>query len=182
MAIRNILPDSEPQLRLKAKEVVKFDTDLAVFLDDMTETLIKANGVGLASNQVGILKRAVLIFFGEGNYEKVLENNPKSEKFFRKCNHQKSEDGGHMLELVNPKFVFKSKDEVIGEEGCLSIDRNGSRFFAEVMRSAKVAVEAQTRDGEKFTLKLEDWMARVAQHEIDHLDGVLFIDYLKEKV
>ncbi|MCL2484089.1 MAG: peptide deformylase [Firmicutes bacterium] len=180
MALRNILPDSEPQLRLKAREVVEFDKNLAIFLDDMTETLIKANGVGLASNQVGILKRVVIMFFGEENYNAVTEDNPGSKKLFRKCNHQKSE--GYILELINPRFISKSKEEVMGEEGCLSIDREGSRFYAEVLRSIEVEIEAQTRDGEKYTIKLNDWMARVAQHEIDHLDGILFIDYLKEKI
>ena len=147
MAIRNIYLDGDPILRKKCREVVKFDEKLATILDDMHETLDKANGVGLAAPQVGVLRRAVI----------VLETNvPEDKEPF-------------IIELINPEII-SSEGEQCGSEGCLSVpDRYGL-----VKRPEKVRVRAQDRNGNWFEAEGEGLTARCFCHEIDHLNGILF--------
>jgi peptide deformylase len=143
MAIRNIVKIGNDVLRERSKIVENFDDRLAILLTDMTDTMFKANGVGLAAPQVGILKRAVVI----------------------------SVDGETVYEMVNPVIKKKSGTQV-GEEGCLSVpDRYGI-----VERPKKVIVEYYDRNGEKQTLHASGLLARAVCHELDHLDGVLYVD------
>lgn len=143
MAIRNIVKEGESVLREKAREVTSFDEKLATLLDDMTETMFSASGVGLAAPQVGILRRVCVV-----------------------CT-----DGENVYELVNPVIV-KEKGSQVGPEGCLSVpDRQGI-----VERPKKVIVDAFDRNGQKFRYEAEGFTARAFCHEIDHLDGVLYID------
>lgn len=142
MAIRNIVKLGDDVLRKVCRTQMVFDDKLATLLDDMADTMYKAEGVGLAAPQVGILRRVCIVDVGDG-----------------------------IIELVNPVITEKSGKQV-GSEGCLSIpDR-----FEEVKRPMKVTVRAQDRNGNNFTISAEGFKARALCHEIDHLDGILYID------
>lgn len=145
MAIRVIRKGEDSALRQKAKEVTKFTPAIHKVLTDMAETMRYADGVGLAGNQVGILKRLIVIDVGEG-----------------------------LIELVNPT-VLEKRGSQYGSEGCLSLPG----ISGKVERAQFIRIEAQNRDGETFKLEGEDLLARCIQHEMDHLDGVLFTDYLR---
>lgn len=149
MAIRKIVEmDKDDILRKHARQVTKFDRRLGTLLDDMAETMLEADGVGLAAPQVGILKRAVVIDVGEG-----------------------------LIELVNPE-ILSSEGEEIAPEGCLSVPgRRGT-----VARPTKVRVRAQDRKGNPIELEGEGLLARCVCHELDHLDGVLYVDKMIEDV
>ncbi len=152
MAVRKILSYTEPILRKKCKQVVEFDSELATLLDDMADTLDKANGAGLAAPQVGILKNVCII--------------DVSDKFY---------------EFVNPVIVSHSSSTNVHEEGCLSVKgNNGECLYYPVERYNRVTVEAFDRNGEKFKVKLTGFAARAAQHEIDHLSGIIFIDHVTD--
>lgn len=142
MALREIRKKGDEVLYKPCKEVKEFDKKLAILLDDMYDTMVKSDGVGLAAPQVGILKRCVVIDIGEGR-----------------------------IELVNPKIIEEDGSQ-IGQEGCLSVPGE----WGEVERPQKVTVEAFDRYGKKFTMTGEDLLARAFCHELDHLDGKLFLD------
>jgi peptide deformylase len=145
MALRNIVKIGDDVLRKICRTQLTFDEKLGQTLDDMAETMYKAEGVGLAAPQIGILRRYCVIDVGDG-----------------------------ILELINPVITEKSGSQS-GSEGCLSIpDR-----FEEVERPMKVKVRAQDRNGNNFTVEAEGFKARALCHEIDHLDGVLYIDRVK---
>jgi len=145
MVIRQILTVEEPILRQRAKKVTQFDASLHRLLDDLTETMRDAPGIGIAANQVGIPLQVAVIELEE-----------------------------KVTELINPQIV-RSSGEVIDWEGCLSIPG----FVAEVKRHATVTVKARDRHGKEFRVKGEELFARALQHEIDHLNGILYIDYLE---
>jgi len=148
MAIRDIVKDGEPLLRKKSRPVDKFDEKLHALLDDMLETMVSANGVGIAAPQVGILRQAVIC---------ELEVEGSEE--------------GEILEMINP--VIKSKKgKQIGPEGCLSVPGKS----CDVQRPQTVTVAYQDRFGAKQERVLSDFNAVVASHEIDHLSGILFYD------
>ena len=149
MAKRKIVLLGEDEvLRKHSRRVEKFDKRLRTLLDDMAETMIDADGVGLAAPQVGVLKRCVVIDAGDG-----------------------------LIELVNPELV-SMEGSVIGAEGCLSIP--GRRCTVD--RPEKVTVIAQNRDGESIRLEAEGLLAVAICHEVDHLDGILYIDKMIEDV
>lgn len=147
MALRNVLTEENKTLYKTSRPVVKFDERLHTLLDDMTETLIHANGVGLAAPQVGVLRRAVI----------VLETNvPEGEE-------------PYFIELLNPEIV-SAEGEQCGSEGCLSVPDQ----YGLVKRPQKVRVRAQDRNGNWFEAEGEGLTARCFCHEIDHLNGILF--------
>lgn len=147
MAIRNIVKIGDDVLRKVCRTQLTFDDKLATLLDDMAETMYKAEGVGLAAPQVGILRRICIVDVGDG-----------------------------LIELINPVITEKSGSQT-GNEGCLSIpDR-----YEEVTRPMTVTVRAQNRKGENITITAEGFKARAFCHEIDHLDGVLYIDRADKK-
>ena len=149
MATRRILPNVEPALHKKCRVVTSFDDRLHTLLDDMRETLLEADGVGLAAPQVGILRRAIV----------VLETNvPEGEE-------------PKMIELVNPEIIGSSGEQ-FGPEGCLSLPGR----WGLVSRPMEVRVKAQDRDGNSFELSGTGLTARCYCHEIDHLNGVVFTD------
>ena len=149
MAKRKIVLLGEDEvLRKHSRRVEKFDKRLRTLLDDMAETMIDADGVGLAAPQVGVLKRCVVIDAGDG-----------------------------LIELVNPEIV-SMEGSVIGAEGCLSIP--GRRCTVD--RPEKVTVIAQNRDGESIRLEAEGLLAVAICHEVDHLDGVVYVDKMIEDV
>lgn len=149
MAIRKIMVLGEDDvLRKRSRRVDKFDKRLHTLLDDMADTMYKADGVGLAAPQVGVLKRAVVIDVGEG-----------------------------LIELVNPEIVA-SEGAVVGPEGCLSVpERRGT-----VERPERVTVKAQNRDGREVQIEATELLAVALCHEIDHLDGVLYVDKMIEDI
>lgn len=144
MAKLKILKDGDTALRLKSRPVTDINKRILTLLDDMTETMRYADGVGLAAPQVGVLRRVV-----------VIECEP-----------------GNVLELINPVIVEKSGEQH-ELEGCLSVP--GRQGYTD--RPMHVKVEALNRSGEKVTLEGEGLLARAFCHEIDHLDGILYIDH-----
>lgn len=147
-------------LRSKAQEVTNFNEDLHKIIDEMEETMTTptpdsdVRGIGLAANQVGILKRIILITLNVGTRKK-----------------QK------IVTLVNPQILEISDQKISMEEGCLSLPEQ----FENVIRPTKVKVKWQNRNGNWCERKFEKWDARVFLHEYDHLEGKLFVDYSKEK-
>jgi len=170
MATREILRDEERELFKKSRVVTDFNKRLHILLDDMRETLIEANGLGLAAPQVGILRRAVLIVDQKINEptedidvdDDDIEEEMDEEQYKEWFNEQ-------IIELVNPEII-KREGEQTGSEGCLSIPG----VYGIVTRPETVVVRAQNRHGKTFELELNEIAARAACHEIDHLDGVLF--------
>lgn len=149
MALRNIVEKGERCLEKRCRPVVNFDERLHTLLDDMGDTLIESGGVGLAAPQVGILRRAVL----------VLETNvPEGE-------------AEYVIELINPEII-ETSGEQNGPEGCLSVPG----VFGLVKRPEYVKVRAQDRFGEFFEVEGTGLTARCFCHEIDHLEGRLFVD------
>lgn len=148
MAIRNIVKLGDDILRKVCRTQMTFDERLATTLDDMAETMYKAEGVGLAAPQIGILRRYCIVDVGDG-----------------------------IIELVNP-VIERASGKQEGEEGCLSIPNR----YESVTRPMTVTVRAQDRNGNSFTITAEGFKARALCHEIDHLDGILYIDKTDKKI
>ncbi|MBR1584708.1 MAG: peptide deformylase [Clostridia bacterium] len=148
--VRNILKLGDETLRKISKPMAKFDLRLWLLLRDMADTMYKADGVGLAAPQVGILRRVVVIDVGD--------------------------DHG-LIELVNPEIIA-TEGEQAGSEGCLSVP--GRRGY--VVRPQKVTVRAQDRKGKFFEITGEDLLARALCHEIDHLDGIVYVDKMDHEI
>ena len=146
MALRIIRTEEDPILRKRSRPVTKFDEKLGQILDDMKETMAKANGAGLAAVQVGMLRRIIVVDAGDG-----------------------------VVELVNPEII-EADGEQEGEEGCLSLPNK----WAIVKRPNHVKVRAQTRTGAWRMFEGEGLKARAFCHEIDHLDGCLFVDRMEK--
>ncbi len=152
MSARPIVFIPDPVLRKKAQPVTKFDDALQTLIDDMIVTMREAPGVGLAAPQVGVLQQLLVI------------EHPENEE---------DEDAEPRLYVViNPEITRKSVEMEVGTEGCLSIPG----YNGEVERHLAITVKALNRRGQPMTLKLKDWTARIFQHEIDHLNGILFTD------
>ncbi|PAF48657.1 peptide deformylase [Helicobacter sp. 12S02232-10] len=152
MAILEVLKYPNPTLRKISQEVKNFDEDLHRLLDNMYETMNSKNGVGLAAIQVGVQKRVLLI------------NIPRDD------NEQYQED---LLEIINPVFL-KKEGSLKWNEGCLSIPE----FYEEIDRFEKITLAYQDRFGNKKILQGEGLLSIAIQHEIDHLNGILFVDKL----
>ena len=152
MALRKILTEPNDFLRKKCLPVEKVDDELRKIMDDMLETMYAAPGIGLAAIQVGILKRVIVIDISK-------QDEPKNPMFF-----------------VNPEIIEKSKIHSTYEEGCLSVPGQ----FAEINRPEKCYLKYLDYYGNSKELKAEGMLATCIQHEIDHLEGILFIDYLSK--
>jgi len=160
MPIRTIVSVPEEVLRRKARPVTKFDDKLQALIDDMVETMRVAPGVGLAAPQVAVAQRVIVVEYYE-NEEAAEENEEDGEELPKR-----------LYTVVNPEITRKSAETELGVEGCLSIPGiNG-----EVERHLAVTVKGLNRRGQPLTLKLKGWTARIFQHEIDHLNGILFTD------
>ncbi len=161
MAVREIITPKNPILRKKARKVTNFDDPkLQALIDDMVETLFDAPGVGLAAPQVAVSQRVIVVY---------LPDDEESREEY-------GQDAGVLHILVNPEIVRASRDMVDGVEACLSIPG----YYGSVDRHAAVTVQGYDRHGRQVRIKARDWLARVFQHEIDHLDGILFIDRASE--
>ena len=152
MSQRKIVNEPDPILREKSEILEKVDDELRNLLDDMLETMYAAPGIGLAAVQVGVLKRLIVIDISKDKEKK----NP--------------------LFLINPEIISKSKKTSIYEEGCLSLPGH----FAEIERPAECQIKFIDYDGKEQELRVNGLLATCIQHEIDHLNGVLFIDYLSK--
>ena len=155
MAILDIVTFPEPSLRLKAKQVTKFDSELQTLVESMFETMRDAPGVGLAALQIGQSLRLVVV-----EYTDDEDENARPKKYV----------------LVNPEIVKRSEEMVTDIEGCLSLPG----LAGTVERHEAVTIKAKNRFGKPLKIEAEGWLARIFQHEIDHLDGVLYIDRAEE--
>tara|TARA_B100001250_G_scaffold410778_1_gene437924 strand:- start:730 stop:1254 length:525 start_codon:yes stop_codon:yes gene_type:complete len=152
MAIKKILIEPDPFLRQKSKKVEKVDDHIRSLMDDMLATMYNAPGIGLAAIQIGVPKRVIVI-------DLAKENEKKQPLYF-----------------VNPEILKKSETDLTYEEGCLSVPGQ----FAEVDRPDRCKVKYLDYDGKEQILNAEGLLATCIQHEIDHLEGILFIDYLSK--
>ena len=152
MTIRKILTEPDPFLRQKSKPVEQVDDEIKTLMDDMLETMYAAPGIGLAAVQIGVPKRVIVIDLSRDDEKK----NP--------------------LYFINPEIITNSESDATYEEGCLSVPGQ----FAEINRPDKCKVNYLDYNGKKQTLDAEGLLATCIQHEIDHLEGILFIDYLSK--
>ena len=150
-----IVQKPDPVLRRKARKITTFDKDLQTLIDNMIETMRVAPGVGLAAPQVGVSDRLIVMEYGEDDDEGEGEKKPKK-----------------LYVVINPEIVLPSETTVEGVEACLSIPR----LVGEVERHEALVVKGLNRFGKPIKIKAEGWLARIFQHEIDHLEGVLFTD------
>lgn len=150
MPVRPIIKLPDPRLRLKSETVTDVNDQVRALLDDMLETMYDAPGIGLAAIQIGVPQRLVVI-------DLAKDDEPKSPLF-----------------LVNPEIMWTSQERRVHEEGCLSIPE----FYSEVERPDRCRVRFVDRDGTPRELDCEGLRATCVQHEVDHTNGVLFIDHL----
>ena len=157
MALRTIVTLPDPVLRRKARPITKFDGNLKILIDDMIETMRDAPGVGLAAPQVGISDRLIVVEYGEDEEDENGEIIEMPKKLYV---------------LINPEIVKVSEEKEMGVEGCLSIPG----LVGEVERYSAIQVKGLNRRGQPTKVKAEGWLARIFQHEIDHLDGIVYPD------
>jgi peptide deformylase len=150
MTVRPILVAPDPRLKAVASEIAKVDGEIRRLIDDMLETMYDADGIGLAAVQIGVAKRVIVMDLDQ----KDGKRNPRV--------------------FVNPKLLWVSEELATFEEGCLSVPD----IWEDVQRPARIRAEYQGRDGNKQTLEADGLLADCLQHEMDHLQGVLFIDHL----
>jgi peptide deformylase len=148
VSVRTLHVLGSPVLRQKSAAVARVDDEVRRLVEDLFATMHAARGVGLAANQIGVARRVAVVDVGE-------EDPPA-------------------LVLINPVILARSDETEVEEEGCLSIPD----IFGEVKRAARVTVEALDQDGKPFRVEASGYKARAIQHEIDHLDGILFLDHL----
>ncbi|MBZ0287762.1 MAG: peptide deformylase [Anaerolineae bacterium] len=160
MSILPIIQPDNPILRKKAHKVTNFDAKFQRLVDDMVETMLDAPGVGLAAPQVAQSQRLIVV---------RLSDDEDSRKEY-------GSDAGVLHVLVNPELVKASKELVEGVEACLSIPG----YYGKVDRHESVLIKGQDRQGKPVRIRAKGWLARVFQHEMDHLDGQLYIDIAKE--
>ena len=152
MAFRNIVKDGDPILKKMCRPVTEFNGKLATLLDDMGETMIAANGLGLAGPQVGMMRRVFVVL----------------DQYIDEDDNEVDE----IIEFVNPEILEKSEETITSFEGCLSFPgRNGL-----IRRPAYVRAKAQDRNGDWFEIEAEGILARAICHENDHLNGITVLD------
>jgi peptide deformylase len=152
MTIRPILTAPDPRLKLVSEPVEKVDGDIRALVDDMIATMYDADGIGLAAIQVGVPKRMLVMDIDQRDGKK----NPRV--------------------FINPVITWASEETAVAEEGCLSIPE----IWDEVERPARIKAEYLDRDGKKQELEADGLLAVCLQHEMDHLEGILFVDHLSK--
>jgi peptide deformylase len=150
MTIRPILTAPDPRLKAISTDVETVDAEIRKLVDDMTESMYAADGIGLAAVQIGIAKRVIVIDLDQ----KEGKKNPRA--------------------FINPKILWASEETAVFEEGCLSVPE----IWDDVERPARIKAEYLDRDGNKQLLEADGMLATCLQHEMDHLNGILFIDHL----
>ena len=160
MDLLDIITIPDKTLRKTSEPIERFDDDLQRFLDQMLATMYDAPGIGLAAVQVGVPRRLITIDVAAKESEEDEEREPTRDPIF----------------LINPEIVWRSEEFSTYEEGCLSIPE----YYAEVERPAKVRFRYLDREGNQHEREAEGLLATVVQHEVDHLDGKLFIDHISK--
>jgi peptide deformylase len=155
MALREIITVPHPTLYKKARKVSDFGQKLQTLIDDMVETMRAAPGVGLAAPQVNVPLRLIVIEFGNE------EDEPVPPKLYT---------------LINPEISRHSQETVVGTEGCLSVPN----LIGDVERYESITVKSLNRQGKPMKIKANGWLSRILQHEIDHLNGIIFTDLATE--
>ena len=150
MTIRPILTAPDPHLKAVSNDVETVDAEIRALVDDMTESMYAAEGIGLAAVQIGVPKRVIVIDLDQ----KQGKKNPRA--------------------FINPKILWASEETAVFEEGCLSVPE----IWDDVERPARIRCEYLDRDGNKQLLEADGLLATCLQHEMDHLNGILFIDHL----
>jgi len=151
MAAREIIFVPHPTLRKKSAKVSDFGPDLQQLIEDMIETLHENSGAGLAAPQVNVSQQVILVEFGTEENEEIPPT---------------------MYVTINPRVTRFSQEIVTGAEGCLSIPG----LMGEVERADEIVIEGQDRFGKPIKMRLQGWIARIFQHEIDHVNGILYTD------
>ena len=151
MAVRPIITYENPRLRKKSVKIKRIDAEMQTLIDDMIDTMRAAEGIGLAAPQVGVLLRVIVAEYTEDESDEV-----------------------HQTVLINPEIISR-EGEWLAEEGCLSIPG----YVGTVPRAERVTVKGKNRAGKDVRIKDDGTLAHILQHEIDHLDGILYIDYLQ---
>ncbi|MCZ6483512.1 MAG: peptide deformylase, partial [Alphaproteobacteria bacterium] len=150
MALLSVITAPDARLKAKSAPVDGVDGEIRALMDNLLETMYAAPGVGLAAPQVGVQKRVIVIDVAE------------------------KDETGEPFRLANPEILWASEETILCEEGCLSVPE----FFAEVSRAERIRLRYRDYDNKDCGLETEGRLAACIQHEIDHLDGVLFIDHL----
>ena len=150
MTVRPILTAPDPRLKAVSTDVATVDAEIRKLVDDMTESMYAAEGIGLAAVQIGVAKRVIVIDLDQ----KEGKKNPRA--------------------FINPKILWASEETAVFEEGCLSVPE----IWDDVERPARIKAEYLDRDGNKQVLEADGLLATCLQHEMDHLNGILFIDHL----
>lgn len=172
MSQLNIYTEPNPFLHQKCQKVTKFDAELKKLAQDMIETLFSNDGIGLAAPQIGKTIRLIVVeynperFTGKNSYSKKLMEGKEAKKLKKIP----------LTVLVNPKITNCSLETEIADEGCLSLPN----IEIPIKRSLKINVLAQDLDGNRLKIRTRDLFARILQHEIDHLDGILITDKTKK--
>ncbi|MFZ1040045.1 MAG: peptide deformylase [Anaerolineales bacterium] len=156
MALRTIVTLPEPVLYRKARAITKFDKNLQALIDDMIDTMRDAPGVGLAAPQVGISERLIVVEYAEQPEEKEGEEQEAVKP--------------KLYVMINPEIVKTSEETVMGVEGCLSIPG----LVGEVERFEEIQIKGLNRRGQPMKVKAKGWLARIFQHEVDHINGLVF--------
>jgi peptide deformylase len=168
MSIRKILTEPNKILREKSLRVENVNKDIQRLMDDMLETLYAAPGIGLAAIQVGVAKRVIVMDISRSR------NDIGSDK--DDVNKKEDNETKRPMYFVNPEIIWKSEDRFTYEEGCLSLPNQ----FAEIDRPKQCHVKYLDYNGRSQELRADGLLATCIQHEIDHLEGILFIDYLSK--
>ncbi len=155
MALLDIVTTPDPILRRKSHKITDFGKEYRTLVNDMVETMRKAPGVGLAAPQVGISERLIVVEYA------IEETEDDNEEAPRK-----------LFVVANPEIVEKSEEMVMGVEACLSVPE----LVGEVERHQSIVIKGMNKQGKPLKIKAEGWLARIFQHEIDHLDGILYTD------
>ena len=152
MAIREVVKLPQPILRKRSNKVTNFDHDFQLLVDDMVATMRNEPGVGLAAPQVNVSLRLIVVEYPE---DETMDNAPTK-----------------LFVIANPEFSDMSDEKIFGIEGCLSVPN----ILGDVERSTEVTVVGLNRHGKKQIIKARGWLARIFQHEVDHINGILFVD------
>jgi peptide deformylase len=165
MAVLEVVTPPHPVLRQIARPVTDFGPELQELIDNMVETMHASDGVGLAANQVAVPAQVIVVQLPLPDDD---DQDPEEEP--------PPPHSGELFALVNPRIGWHSRQTIEGVEGCLSLPG----IVGEVERFREVRVEALDRHGKKFSMRFQGWLARVFQHEVDHLGGILFTDHIED--
>lgn len=158
MARLEVLTVPHPMLREKAKPIEKIDTRIGKLMDDMLQTMYEDDGIGLAANQVGVLDRVIVVDVSD------------------------TRDGSEALIMANPEIIWESEEEFTYREGCLSVRPDATKttadLYANVTRPEAIRVKFMDRNGDEQEIEASELFSQCIQHEMDHLDGILFIDHI----